>query len=517
MDSKTDLPIKNSSRVLKRLDLFENINYRSTLTYGFLALTFLLGTIAGSYKTVKYFTEYYIYLVYAVIISSAIYFKVKDDLTGYLKLVLFTILIADYVNHYLIIILTVILFYKEILWSNSGYFKIYAVLFLWAVISYILSLFREPNFLALPLYFLTFFAPVLFFNLAYRIKDKKIFTEAYNFYLNLLVIIISISTLFTIYFWNTSPDVRTGGTVSTHSTAVFLILASTIIFSKHQAALLTNKTPIKEKVIFLITPFMIYFLDAKYILGCLLISLLLTFLIVYKNYRIKIAVFALVLLIITGWYNFTDQAFNLSQWTAKKGAFTLKGIENTFTESAKGKLVNFAMVQPANHPVLFLTGYGPGTFLSFAGNARNYRGIEFSYINLGGRFVLVNDLFRKFLPEYKSKLKENFTGVFKNKYMNVSSIFDWRSSFLAIYFELGITGLFIFISSFIYILVKGMKIVKSKNAGQIGIVLISLSFFFFLMSFNELWFEFAHFVIIINLLLGALFNFADKNKSLAIV
>lgn len=469
-----------------------NQKYEILQYFGIFLILFAHSKIIniGDNSLIKYFVDYGILLI---IVSLAIYFYATNNISNYLKLSLLVPFINNLFLVYAFIILTLFLFNKKLLLPfKSPLMPIYLLLG-WAAISYIINQFIEINIVSFPFFTFTFFIPFLFLSLFYKFS-KDYYNDVLKFLLNVVLILVVIIVIQTFFYWTRSPDLRHGGTISAHFASFILaFLFLNIIFKRNNLTF-----PYKEKIICILALPLIFLLDGKYVLLFLVISLATTFIFfVVKKYKYKFLIILSLLLMLIGWYNLTDRYLYFSALAVKTEAFQYESLKELFTKySAKYSLIKDALNTPINDPNIFIIGSGPGTFLSRAANSLSYSN---KYVDRHQKkFALKKKLINTF-GDKTSWAKEKYGYYYFDESKMRGSLFIFGSSFINIFYELGIIGLFLFLFFFIwqFIMIRQLRFNYS---------FIAITFLIVLMSFPAQWYEIAYFQIFTFSMFGLLIS-----------
>lgn len=421
--------------------------------------------------------------------------------TDYLKLAILVPFINDYALHVMFVVLTVILFNKNLLLPFKSPLKPVYILFFLGFASYIINQFIEFNPLSYPVFIVLFFLPFAFFSLVYKYTDAQSKELLLQFYLKLVTIMSLIIILQTIFFWNQHPDARTGGTTHVHFAAVLLGFAFIILLDRFRFDLSRYKRlTIYEKSVLIITMPLLFLMDAKTIFVILLLIISISFFVYVKKHIYKIAMGVLGAVLIFILIIAPDINLPVSVLSFKYEGMSIHNTLENFTHSQKYAIIKKAAVLPFDEPLTFLIGSGPGTFLSRTSMLKKYFAAGHTYNLYGARDSVRTDYAAKLFAPADTRLekKYNFAEI-KGKNV-MSAAFDWKSSVLSFYFEFGIISVLVIIY-FLYRMFLFM--LKPVNRQNYNIPLIVFMLLFIVgISFINYWQEYSNYLMVQNLIFG---------------
>jgi len=309
-------------------------------------------------------------------------------------------------------------------------------------------------------------------------------------------ITIAIILLQTFTNWNLHPDFRTGGTMHAHFAAIFISIGFIVnLFNEKK---FNAKSKLERFLLITIIP-VIYFIDAKYVLGYLFLLLLTIYpAFILQKLRYKIIGYLMIISLIASWYNFTDRLVLFSELAITTDDYHLNGLVNYFKYSQKNKLLNEAIELPKTDIKTFMIGAGAGTFLSYAAYITSTDYAQYKKDSDKSRFGFINST-RLYFANHATNVREKYGTQMFNNEDKFSSIFNYRSTTINLIFELGIIGIIIFI--FFYINLIRFRLNSFNKVGFLVIVI-----FLFLLNINERHLEAKNYSILHFSLLGLLIN-----------
>jgi hypothetical protein len=408
----------------------------------------------------------------------------------YLMLALFVPFTIDFHLHHAFILLTLVLFAgKSFLPFNSALKPVY-VLFIWGAISFLVNQFVEFNPLSFPLFTATFFLPFVFLGLFQRYAAGRIGAKLLDFYHALLLIMVLVIGLQVVFLWHLHPDMRTGGTrMTTHAAMLLGIAFLGLLFKKRAGPGFFSGYGGKEKALLILTLPVLFIIDAKYVLVFLLFSAFVSAVFFGLNSRrVRAAVLLFTAALAALWFVFTDGLLPLSELAVRTKRYNLVGVSRQFSTSAKARLIRSAAALPANDPLVFFIGSGPGTFLSRAASSRTPARRGRAYGSYGWQRKFAESYLPGFILPYESWIRKKYwqDGLVDPQ---LGSLYNWNSSLFNMVFETGIVGVLLFAWFFLK-LARRAVLARGGETGVFSrLAVIALALFLFLMSLNELWYE----------------------------
>jgi hypothetical protein len=188
------------------------------------------------------------------------------------------------------------------------------------------------------------------------------------------------------------------------------------------------------------------------------------------------------------WFVSTDGLLPLSELAVRTKRYNLVGVSRQFSTSAKARLIRSAAALPANDPLVFFIGSGPGTFLSRAASSRTPARKGRAYGSYGWQRKFADYYLPGFIRPYESWIKKKYwrDGLVDPQ---LGSLFNWNSSLFNMLFETGIVGLLLFAWFFLDLARRAARAREGETGVFSRLAVIALAMFFFLMSLNELWYE----------------------------
>lgn len=465
----------------------------------FLILIFIL--LLGGALTKLYNNPIVKVFIPLLIFVTCIYQYRKKNISNYLKFCVFITFIGGDNNQYILILVTIFLFFNKRLLQINKMTK-YLYLFLgMGFLSYILNQFIEVNILSFFFFFMSFFLPIIFYFIGYQVINKKVFESVIDFYIKCVFILVLIA-LFHYYVLGARVDQLTGGTnnahvLGFHSAVAFLYLLSKLFFIK------SRKLFLYELLLIFLIPIIIYLADAKYILVNLIVAFLLgSFMTIAKSIfkPIALVIFAASLLISFNYIK--TQNLRLSA----HANMDMTNVINLMMEGAKYQLLEKTFYLPKNEPLVFLIGSGPGTFLSRAANSRAYDLMN-KKIDLGGAvFVETESNLPSFIPPKTSWITKKYA----SQYFNIiwgGTLFNIQSSLMSLFWEFGIIGFAIFI----FFLYKNNVFISFYSNANLkfkykSVFIKNFILFYIFDAFMTYYFEYPKCQILFWLFLGLIIN-----------
>lgn len=417
--------------------------------------------------------------------------KNNEPPTDYLKLALFVPFTIDFHLHYAFIVLTIILFNKKLLLPWNSPLKPIYLLFIWGFISYVINQFVEFNPLSFPLFTVTFFLPFIFFSLFFQFANSANNVKIHDFFNTIVLMVMALVGIQIISFGDAHPDIRNGGTLGSHYAALFISFALLLILFKYDSIdSFRANFKYRESAILLISLPIMFLLDAKYVLMFLFVVVPITFFI-YRLQKLRTKIIAGIsfVVLLSVWILLSNGVMPISTLVVNDANYNIINLSKQFLDSPKARIIESGLKLPQTEPLAFFFGSGPGTFLSRASNARVPVEQGKSAVTYGHSISKSHSKLPSFISEFESSIRKKYG---KEYYIDVpwqGSFFDWRSSFINVYFEFGVIGIVLFIFYFIY-----QNLYSKKNRDILATV-FSLTIFMLLLSFFELWYEQAAFQV----------------------
>ena len=481
-------------------------NYKQTILFlGIFVLLLLSSPMFRNNETTTLFLIFG-YGLRTLAFVLPIYFYYKKQFNEYICFVLLMSFYNDIYIHLILIIVSIILFNKKLLPElKTPYIFIY-LLFALSVVSYIINQFIELDLLSYPIFMVTFLLPTVFYGVGYNLADNIDLKKIIVFFNSIVMALYAVIYLQIFIYGINDPDILTGGTAHPHFAAVFISISFLISVFAHKTPDLQDDKWKRLIIILLYLPTM-YFIDAKYILLWVIVSIFFVsvYFILTKNiYRIGLTVIVAFSLVLLSRTNFN---LPISHVAVKYKDFGISDLERRFKTTQKYEMLKNLVSLPKNDLNVFLIGAGPGTFLSQAGNFRMPKKENESFATLGGQNIKVSKFFNSKISWVKTKY-----GQFFLEHQQSSSAFsDWRSSYINLVFELGIIGLGLYLLFYIMNIKIAFISRLKENKKQLSILLAALGIFFLLMPLMELWAEYHNYLIVSMTYLGLLNGKLIKN------
>jgi len=430
--------------------------------------------------------------------------KKKEDL---FKLGIFSALLPAYSYQYLIIFFVTVIYNKRLLIKSVKEIRIIVVLLIYGIFSYLLNQIIEINLLSFPLFFLSFFLPMVFFLVGFKIENKDQVADILN-YLKIITLVVSITAIVQFLYYGLAVDNITGGTRSAHfvgfltSLMVQYIIISMIYEKKYRFI------DFAYLFIFIIANFLS---DSKYILAFTFITLLILVFLFYKNVIIKSSIiFFFVVYILINNFNILPSRIELSYNTTEFNALDTHEVISDIKAGAAGQLWTKTFDLFRIEPTVFLIGSGPGTCLSRAANSRAFDTMNKKEMAFGANNEVV-EVESKLPPFIKAKTswvtKKHIAYLFSSRWYG--SLYDYRSSIISFIWEFGIFG-FAILVWFISQAFKNSRRSWNKHRNILSIWYFSIILFLLLCSLVEYYLEYTYIQILVYLLLGMLFKHRDS-------
>jgi hypothetical protein len=475
-------------------------NYKTFLLYfSVFILLFLSSVLIRNSETRTLFLIFG-YALRLLCIVLPIYFYYKKQYNNYFGFVLLMAFYNDVYIHLILIVISVILFNRKALPPLNTPYKFIYVLFVLSIFSFLLDQFKETNILSFPIYIVTFFLPTILYGIAYNYSDRIDIKELFNFFNSIVLALYAVIYLQILIYGIKDPDIITGGTAHPHFAAVFISISFLISVFAYKTPDLQDYKWKRWTIILLYLPTM-YFIDAKYILMWVIVSVVLTvyFFILNKWMHRLVFIGSITAVLLS---LFLNPNFNLpiSHVAVESEDFRLNDLNNRFKTTQKYEMIANLISLPKNDMQVFLIGAGPGTFLSQASNLRMPKKGNEYFATLGGQTIKVS----KFFAPNISWVKKKYGKFFLKQPLSSSAFSDWRSSYLNMVFELGITGLIVYILFYLMHFIHAIKFKIVNNRKYSSIILAALSIIFLLLPFMELWSEYHNYLIVSMTFLGLL-------------
>ncbi len=441
-------------------------------------------------------------LVPLIIGGFGVYFYSKNDISNYLKLGILVLFLGHNANQYFYILLTILLFNTKILLPYKSPVKyLYLMLFSGSV-SYLFNQLMETNFYSFPFFLASFFLPVAFYSIARKYGSETLKKEIIEFYV-IIVFLLAFSSIYHFLAFGVTVDGLTGGTTSSHILG-FHLAVTFILFIGRLLILKTVKDFRFYELVLgaLLLPIM-YFADAKYLLGNMIIASFIIYVLYHTNkvmspILITVSVLALI---------FTADIIKTANITMSvKSDVDVASIGIRFTESAKYQLFEKTLKLPINEPIVFLIGSGPGTFLSRAANSRAFDTMNKTSSTGGGNSVEVESKLPSFITAQTSWVTMEYAVMYFNQIW-YGTLFDYRSSLISLFWEFGIVG-FSFFALFFYKIIKNLNKAKEKFKflKPDAFFIQAFILFFFLNATLAYYFEYPEMQILFWMLIGLFTN-----------
>lgn len=475
-----------------KLDIFNTVS---------LTLLFLLLILGAFFRF--YNNPIFKVLVPASIAVFGLYYYAKGDYLKYFKIGLIVVLLGHNANQYFYILLTLALFNYRIFTPLKGTPAKYLYLMLFSgAISFVLSQANEINLLGFPFFLLSFFLPVIFFLLTYKFVDIRMREELLDFYKN-VILVLAVSASIQLVLKGSTADGLTGGTTSAHTLGFHLGVAFMLIGSKVIKLSRINHVTLKEYVILSLTIPLMFFSDAKYLMGNMIFAITIIYVLFHTQKLVKPVLIGLVFLIAV---NGLDFIRNNDVRLSTKATVDFSYLSFRFLSSAKFQLLLETINLPTNEPVVFLIGSGPGTFLSRAANSRAYDTMDKASSTGSGSGANVESNLPSFIQPHTSWV----TRKYAVKYFQTNwfgTLYDYRSSLISLFWEFGVIGFSLFLM-FFGMIIKKMNYLKERipKFGSDALFLQSLIVFYFLNSVLAYYFEYPETQIVFWMFIGIFFN-----------
>lgn len=483
--------------------------YKSILAYIFISFVLVMGS--GLIKI--HADSFWFYLVKFGIISTVLvlglYFYFKQNISSYLKLSLFVPFTIDFHLQYAFIILTIILFNKKLLVKWKGPLKPIYLLFIWSFISYIINQFIEFNPVSFPLFIGTFFVPFTSFGLFYNFANDEIKEDLKTFFKNIVFIMCAIVFAQAYFLCYEHPDHFSGGTQNAHIAASFMTIAIMMALYRKVFKVAGNDfSDLQDSLLLLTVPILLFFMDAKlFIVMVIFLILILIFTRIVKTYKNRIIGLILILLVIGYWYNFTERKLPLSLLAAEINSYTLDNVTANYFEKPKGRLIREIVNIPTEDPLRFLIGSGPGTFNSRAALLKHKIADNKDHVGLGGNREGLAIHNYNFLEPTETRVQKKYADILNDKANFMGSLYERKSTLLAIVYELGLVGICLFIY-FFYMLFNRSFSLNGYNK----MILFSLITTTIIICYFSFWMELLNFSTINYAFIGLLINGKLRNE-----
>src|SRR6266576_192396 len=459
----------------------------------------------------------------ATILAIALALFVKRDTVGYAKLSIVVACTASQQIGFFFVLLTLLLFREQFILARVPGLKPIRALAALGLGSYLLNQFVELNILSYPLFLLSFFLPIAFYELFHQAAGSQGGTGVLKFFFQVLTILMAVVLVQATLHRNESADWRTGGTLHAHMVGILICVGFILALSRHfWSRARRSDVTLAERIVLLSGLPVVFIVDAKYILVVMLIALA-AVVVIYLTFRprrlfpLGAAVALLFTSVIVGRQRLLDVPLVLSSSGFGEVTTTPRTLLDGFWITPRGQILSATLYLFREEPQVFLIGSGPGTFLSRASNSRAYDTMqknEFDQVGGGNREV--TSKLPVIIPPLTSWITKKYAldvihwSTFEELPWQ-SGLARWPSSVTSVVWEFGIFGAGLLFLFYARLVAKGLGPRLGVNGTRwAGVALAILALFLMLVAYFDLWLEVPQFALLHWGVLGFLVRVTDK-------
>lgn len=473
-------------------------NYKSLLAYTGIFFVLLLNSGLVSIQnssTASYIIKFTTIIV--IVILGVLIYRANDNL-NYLKLILFITFTNDFHIYLVFLLLTIFLYNKKLILPWGSDIKPIYILAIWSFISFLINQFVEINLFTLPIYFIYFFSGYVYFIIFYKHCKRNDFNEVISFFYNIVLLMAIVISLQIYFLNNLHPDFWHGGTGDAHDAGLIFSISFLLVATNFSWKTNDKSYTVQEILILILAYPIFFFTDSKTFFVLTLITTFIIILIRLEN-KFKFIFIGVCISLFLLWLNFSDRKLPISIISFKENVYHLEDYSNTFLVNKKADLVKLAIKSFKSDPLVAFIGGGPATFLSYSSVFKKNIYISSKESSKKG---LIQEFRKRLYHLYEpadSWLKIKYVGK-EYETQPMSSMYDWRSSIINIFFELGLVGIIILMYLIFYFFTLALTTYKKLKTESL-VIFILIGFILFLFYISN-WAESTKFGIIVYSYLG---------------
>jgi len=323
-------------------------------------------------------------------------------------------------------------------------------LFLYGIAVTLIVQFHEPNYLAYPLFMITYFSSFSVLFISTKLSYDEI-GEIMEILVNLSIAVLIVGLYQNLILGVLGGDSLTGGTIHSHYLALilsFLFLNFIIEFRK----LAISPCALKYYIIIPIAPYLMFISDSK----AHIISIFLG-LIIYTMAKLWYNSFFIKNIRSVGIFFIITPCLLFLSFLVSKNIYISSGVKKSVYNLVSEHIVSDSRIRTwllkdwwnlkSETPLLNLFGRGPGTFLSKACNSRAYNLLDkYKFDIAKGNKKQVRSKLPAFIPPFASSDFRRY--VYPKIIGMIGDDITWSSSLVAFLWEFGLIGSIILVYLF---------------------------------------------------------------------